>query len=256
MSSGSDWYRGFFDRRYLQFYPVLLAEPLATEDAAFVARALELPRGARLLDLGCGTGRHSVPLAELGLEVTGLDLSADLLSIARASAEGAGVSVRFVERDMRELDGLGPFDACVSLYTAFGFLGEEGDAAVLRAVAAALRPGGRFLLDLTNFLMTLRRLPHEVWRELEQGVTRERSTYEPETATVVTERTCFGKDGSRLDLPTSHVRAYLPHEVLALLRGAGLELLQTFGALAAVPFVWDRSPNQVYLCRKPGAAAP
>jgi SAM-dependent methyltransferase len=251
MSAGADWYRSFFDRRYLQFYPVLLAEPLASDDAAAVARALELPRGARLLDLGCGTGRHSVPFAELGFEVTGLDLSADLLSIARASAEGAGVSVRFVERDMRELDGLGPFDACVSLYTAFGWLGDEGDRAQLRAVAAALRPGGRFLLDLTNFAATLRRLPYEVWRELEQGVTRERSWYEPETGTLLTDRTRFGKDGSRLELPTSRVRAYLPHEVLALLREAGFEVLRTSGELAGAPFAWDRSPNQIYLCKKP-----
>jgi hypothetical protein len=116
-------------------------------------------------------------------------------------------------------------------------------------VAAALRPGGRLLLDLSNFLGYLRQLPRDVWRETEQSLTREQNHYEAQTGTLVTTRTCFWKQGGRLDLPTSRVRAYFPHEVLALLRAAGFEVLQTLGALAAVPFAWDSSQNQVYLCQ-------
>ena len=219
------WYRSFFDERYLDFYPVLRRATVAPEDAAFVARVLGLEPGARVLDLGCGTGRHSVALAQLGLRVTGLDLSEHLLARARATEEAAGIAVEWLRRDLRDLDGLGPFDAVVSLFTAFGFFGDVEDERVLQAVARVLNPGGRFLLDLTNHLGYLCRFPPEVWHESEVAVLRERNQLEVETGTLVTERTAFLKGGGVMEMPASRVRAYLPHEILAMLRRAGLEVL-------------------------------
>jgi SAM-dependent methyltransferase len=245
------WYEEFFDERYLRFYPVLRRHPVAPEEAALVLRMLGLEPGQRLLDLGCGTGRHSVALAQLGLEVVGLDLSEALLARARASAAEAGVEVTWLRRDMRDLDDLDPFDACVSLYTAFGFFGDEEDQEVLRQVAAALRPGGRLLLDLTNHLGYLRRFPAEVWRETDEAVTRERNRYDALGGVLITARTAFLKQGGAVELPESRVRAYLPHEVQAMLRRAGFALERLLGALAEdAPFSWADSPNQVYLCRR------
>jgi SAM-dependent methyltransferase len=246
------WYEEFFDERYLRFYPGLIHQPVATEEGAVIARLLELEDGAKVLDLGCGTGRHSVALARRGMRVTGLDLSPHLLAQARTTAGEHGAEVSWIERDMRDIDDLGPFDACVSLYTAFGFLGDGEDQEVLRQVAAALRPAGRFLLDLTNFLGYLRRFPPEVWRETGEAVTRERNTYDAASGVLITQRTAFFADGGRLELPESHVRAYLPHEVSAMLRRAGLVVEKILGALAEdAPFSWAESPNQVYLCRRP-----
>jgi 2-polyprenyl-3-methyl-5-hydroxy-6-metoxy-1,4-benzoquinol methylase len=245
------WYETFFDRRYLDFYPSLRSAPLATADAAQVCALLELEPGASLLDLGCGTGRHSVALAQLGLRVTGLDLSSELLAQARATEAASGLTLRWLQRDMRELDGLGPFDAVVSLYTAFGFLGDEEDRRVLAAVARVLRPGGCFLLDVTNFLGYLTRFPPEVWHESETAVLRERNRYEPEQGLLLTERTAYLKSGGRLELPTSRVRAYLPHELRARLHDAGFEILRMLGCLGEEPFDWSSSRSQVYLCRRP-----
>ncbi|MFZ5786758.1 MAG: SAM-dependent methyltransferase [Acidobacteriota bacterium] len=243
------WYESFFDRRYLDFYPSLRSAPIASDDATFVARVLELEPGASLLDLGCGTGRHSVALAQLGLRVTGLDLSEDLLAQARATEAASGIAVSWIQRDMRELDGLGPFDAVVSLHTAFGFLGEEEDRRVLAGVARILRKRGRFLLDVTNFLGYLTRFPAEVWHESQDAVHRERNRYEPERGVLVTERTAYLKQGGTLELPASHVRAYLPHELRTMLGAAGFEIEAIYGALSPLPFHWQSSPNQVFLCQ-------
>ena len=246
------WYEAFFDERYLRFYPVLKQQPVASEEAATVMRLLQLEPGQRVLDLGCGTGRHSVALAGLKLEVVGLDLSEPLLEQARTTALAAGVEVRWIRRDMRELDDLGPFDACVSLYTAFGFFGDEEDLEVLRQITAVLRPGGRLLLDLTNHLGYLRRFPVEVWRETGEAVTRERNHFDAPSGFLVTHRTAFLKQGGTLELPPSRVRAYLPHEVQGMLQRAGLAVERVLGELGEVPFSWADSPSQVYLCRRPG----
>ena len=245
------WHEELFDERYLACYPILRQQPVATEEAAVVARLLGLQPGERVLDLGCGTGRHSIALALAGLRVTGLDLSPVLLQQARDTAAARGAEVTWLQRDMRDLADLGPFDACVSLFTAFGFLGDTEDEEVLRQAAAALRPGGRLLLDLTNFLGYLCRFPREVWQENDEAVLRERNTYEVKSGMLVTERHLFGKRGGVVALPPSHVRAYLPHEVLAMLGRAGLEVERMLGALGDVPFDWQRSSNQVYLCRRP-----
>ena len=245
------WYETFFDERYLDFYPGLRARPVAERDAAFVCAALSLEPGDRVLDLGCGTGRHAVALAERGLTVTGLDLSPALLAHARETAAERGVEVTWLERDMRDLDDLGPFDAVVSLFTAFGLIGEAGDQEVLHQVRAALRPGGQLLLDLTNFARFLRRFSPQVWHESDQAVLQERHHYEAETGTLVTERVGHFKRGGTFELPTSRVRAYFPHEVRALLRRAGLRVERVYGALSDVRFDWASSPNQVYRCRRP-----
>lgn len=245
-----NWYESFFDGRYLAFYPVLRQQPVARDEAALAAAALDLSPGSAVLDLGCGTGRHSVALALMGHDVTGLDLSQDLLHQARATAEAEGTEVNWLQRDMRDLDDLGPFDACVSLYTAFGFFGDEEDQEVLYQVTAALAPGGKLLLDLTNHLGYLRNMPREVWREGDDAVWREVNEYNPHQGTLITHRTCFSTEGGREDLPSSRVRAYLPHEVLAMLCRAGLQVLQVHGSLDGRPFSWEDSPNQVYLCRK------
>lgn len=244
------WYEQLFDERYLTFYPMLRQQPVAHDEARVVAELLELEPGASVLDLGCGTGRHSVALAELGYQVTGLDLSATLLGQARQAGQEADVEVSWLERDMRELADLGPFDACVSLFTAFGFFGDTEDQEVLFQLTAALRPGGRLLLDLTNFLGYLCDFPREVWREDHRAVLREVNEYDADAGAIVTHRSCFWHEGGRLDLPPSWVRAYLPHEVQAMLRRAGLQVERVLGALDGEPFVWDRSPNQVYLCRR------
>ena len=90
-----------------------------------VVGQLGLAPGARLLDLCCGQGRHAVPLARLGLRVTGLDLSRPLLARAAAAADG-GPPVGLVAADMRRLPFAdGSFDAVLNLFNSFGYLEDE-----------------------------------------------------------------------------------------------------------------------------------
>jgi SAM-dependent methyltransferase len=249
----AEWFAELFDERYLSFYEGLLPARPAAEEAAAIDEALGLAPGSRVLDLGCGTGRHSVALAQRGHLVVGLDLSPTLLTIARGLADEQGVRVTFLERDMRDLAGLGPFDACICLYTAFGYLEGDGDARVLAGVRAALQPAGQLLLDLTNYAPLLRPHASTAWREQERSVTREAHVYDPHRGVLVTERTMFRKDGGVVRLPRSRLRAYLPYEVQALLTAAGFAVDRVLGDLGDVPFDWDHSPRQVYVARRADA---
>jgi SAM-dependent methyltransferase len=127
----------------------------ATDTEVAVLRALlDLPAGSRLLDVGCGTGRHAVPLARAGLDVTGIDLSPAMLELAEARAREAGVELTLLEADARRLPGeLGPFDAAICLCEGAFCLVAAGaeplahDRAILAAIHRVLRPGGRLVLS-------------------------------------------------------------------------------------------------------------
>jgi SAM-dependent methyltransferase len=245
-----EWFAELFDERYLAFYEELLDPEVALEDVGFVDRALALPASSTVLDLGCGFGRHAVGLARRGHRVTGLDLSEPMLARARALAASAGVTVDWLGRDMRELGGLGPFDACICLYTAFGFFDDAGNRRVLEGVHAALRPGGLFMLDVSNPLALLRGWPLRSWRESPSGVRLESSRFEPLTGRVISRRTHFRADGGRVDLPETSVRMYPPHELANLLRETGFAIEQIYGSLRDDPFEWNRSPRQVWIGRR------
>ena len=106
----ADWYEELFDERYVGFYEGLDAAPFAEADVAFLERALDLSPGMSVLDLGCGQGRHAIPLAERGYKVTGLDLSPTMLRRARHFADEQGAAADRGERlaQRREVAALVP----------------------------------------------------------------------------------------------------------------------------------------------------
>jgi SAM-dependent methyltransferase len=116
----------------------------------FVARLAPLSAYRTLLDVCCGEGRHAIPLAERGYDVTGLDRNGDALSAARERADDLGVAARFAEGDMRDLAAsvAGPFDVCVCLWQSFGYFDAATNEDILRQMGDLLRPGGRLILDI------------------------------------------------------------------------------------------------------------
>lgn len=116
---------------------------------AAILELLGAPQGARVLDLPCGWGRHTILLAEAGLESWGADLSWPLLDRARADLLAAGAPLRLAGADLRHLPFRDrSFDAVVNVSTSLGlFLDDEEDLRALREVRRVLRPGGRFLLE-------------------------------------------------------------------------------------------------------------
>lgn len=140
------------------------------QEVGFLAEALALVPGQRVLDVGCGPGRHAHALAERGLEVVGLDISQEFLRAA-----GAGCWVR---GDARQLPfPSGSFDAAISLCQGgFGLLGGVGDAVVLQEMARVVRPGGRVGCSAFSAYFALRHLEERDTFDADAGVNHELAT--------------------------------------------------------------------------------
>jgi SAM-dependent methyltransferase len=218
------WFESFFDTdEWLQL--ATTRDPAKTEEE--VAFLLEhLPGSGHVLDLACGTGRISIPLAQRGYDVAGLDLSSRVLEVARVEAP----ELDFRQGDMRELPWAdGAFDAVVNRWTAFGYFETQAeDERVLAEVVRVLRPGGILVLDTANQLALVRGFQHQSWHELPDGTLMlENRTYEIATGRSQAHWT-FVKGDSRRELAFEH-RLYTPGEYRELLQRAGFTDLRIFG---------------------------
>lgn len=157
-----DWYATAFDGASAE-----MAWTERTESE--VNRALNMlrPRGGEhILDLACGSGRHSIELARRGFSVVGADISAQLIEIAnREAAAEPDLDVGFVEGDLRELEFEAEFDLVLNLNDgAIGYLeSDEENLRTFEVIARALRPGGRNLAQLPNVLYAKENLPQRSW---------------------------------------------------------------------------------------------
>ena len=226
------WYESYFGEDYLDIHRDDLNHELAQAQVEGIASLLELKPGARILDLACGHGRHSIPLAKLGFDVTGYDLSEIFLDRARADAEKQQASVRWIRGDMRELPFEDAFDAVINMFTAFGYFeNPEDDLRTLQGVRRALTPGGRLLLETVHRDALPARFQNRTWDRTSAGtlVLRERRL-DLATEVMHEDVLLIRPDGSRTEYRMA-MRMRSLHGYLALLREAGLEPEAWYGDL-------------------------
>lgn len=136
------WYKDTFDENYIFLFEPLRTEEFTQHEINCMIKQLDLKPGTRILDLGCGYGRHTIALTKCGYDVVGLDYSETLLAKAKAESEGMGIE--WVQADMREIPFENEFDVVIN--NAFGYLeSDDEEQKMIDQVYKCLKPGGKFL---------------------------------------------------------------------------------------------------------------
>jgi SAM-dependent methyltransferase len=228
------WYETIFDERYPELFGPLERDP--EEEVAKILGLLSLPPGAAVMDLGCGRGRHAIPLSLRGYRVTGVDLSEKMLGLARERAQREGASVEWMREDMRKFVRRGAFDACLSLFTSFGYFNEEENEKVIGNVSESLKKGGALLLDLRN---AQKGLAGEEDMETEvsvpSGRLRLRVRFDRDSRRARAEHELTRRDGICIS-SAFDVRIYSEEELRGMLGRAGMRVAAVHGSLDGAPF--------------------
>jgi SAM-dependent methyltransferase len=218
----AQWWASYFDTHYLLEYEPLFTPEKDRRDVARLLDVLELPVGARILDVPCGQGRHAHLLAESGFDVDGLDYSATLL--AKANERGTGPTLRYTRGDMRKLPSrwTARFDAVLNLFTSFGFfLDPADDRRTIAEFARVLRPGGMLVWHGGSRDGVMARFLSRDWWRTGNGtlITHERR-FDPLSGVLSVATAWTGPDGT--GARDHRIRLYTATRLAELCAEAGL----------------------------------
>ena len=216
----------------------LPSEVETEEEVEFIRDVLQLQRGAIVLDLCCGNGRHGQLLENGGLKVIGVDTSRFLLREARKNMLSTGHGIHIVEGDMRHIPLKPVCDAVINLFTSFGFFEEDENRKVLSEVAAVLKPGGKFLLDYWNpYAVIQLDRTRNWWWVSESTLALAEVAYHPESGQLSDYRTVIELPTGAMRKTVNQLRFYFPTELKAMLEAVGLEVCATYGDFDYSPFL-------------------
>lgn len=238
------WYEGFFFGVAQDFWRAVVPETMTRAEVRLAEETLRLPRGGSVLDVPCGFGRHALPLARQGYRVTGVDISPDTLDELRRASAAEKLAVRCLPGNILTLRLPRNFDGALCLGNSFGYFGRPDDARFIRRVAAALKTGGRFLLNTAAVAESL--LPNYPEDEVltVDGITlRLRDSYDARESVLITEY-AFERGGRRERRVSRH-SVYTVAEVVSFCEAAGLRVLDLFGSASRA--VYHLGSPQLYL---------
>ena len=218
--------------------------------------------GGPVLELACGTGRLTIPIAQSGVQMVGLDIAPSMLAHARTKAAAAGVKIEFVEGDCREFDLGRRFALIFMAFNSMQHLHDyESLAALFPNVRKHLAEGGRFVFDVFNPKIAIlaraageRRLEREYQDPDGKGTMTFENSMVYDDAAQVSHIQCYfvrrGSSGEELDVRVEqlHLRNFFPQELDLLVRSLGFEIVEKFGNFERKPFA-SGEPKQVVVCK-------
>lgn len=205
----------FIKKNYLEY----IFTKGTLQEVDFLVEELSITKGIRILDIGCGAGRHSLELARRGFESVGIDISSGLIEVATNIADKENLKATFYVQDARGLEFSNEFDAAICLCEgAFGLAGDEqGHRDILKGIYDALKPGGMFILTAMSALTGIRNAKAE--------------SFDPYTLTAIFDEAITSPDGETKTVRL-YTTAFTYRELKWLLQGAGFEVVAAYGCVA------------------------
>jgi SAM-dependent methyltransferase len=229
-------------------HPLLTPERTAGE-IDFILSVLPLESGERILDIGCGFGRHSNELARRGFDVLGIDPSPAMIAAAQENSASAGLTLEFRQQRGEDLQAVDQFKVALCLFTTLGQVSGQGDnLALLENAYRALEPGGWFMLEIPQRAWAVSNLkPSERIGEGDRYALVARS-FDYERDLVSEEFTIVSPDGQQSYL--LQYRLFSRAEINHYLEQAGYVEITFYDGYADTP-LGDNSPTMVVRARKP-----
>ncbi len=240
-----NWYEESFSKDYTLIYPHRnIAE--AISQVNFLLKKIPLPKNAKILDLCCGCGRHSIELKKLGYDIVSADLSLDLLNIARSTAYDNNIDLKIVRCDMRKIPFLNQFDLVIQFFTSFGYFeSDEENQKVLDSIAKALKSDGKFLIDYMNPDYVIDNLVSKDERDTSDGIHIIQERWIDEKKHRINKKITLIKNRKEKFYIES-VRLYSHEEMQNMLSKAGLQLSETYGDFEGSVFD-KKSPRMILI---------
>jgi len=258
----TNWWEDIFDQKYLDTY-IDINTPTSTDrEIRFLEKNFNLVGAVNILDLACGYGRHSIPLAKLGYKVTGIDYSDYFLNLAKDSAKKEKVIINFKKENMIDFDTTEQFDAIINMFTSFGYFDNMSDnKKVLSNVYQSLKKGGIFILDFNNIFKTVTRvgndgkitkngiIENEYMEDLSNGLNvKTENIIDLVTQTWEIKRT-WQDSSNKNQTYAAKFRLFTPYEIKMLLIDTGFIVLDYFGDFDNSFFDF-KSPRFIILVKK------
>jgi len=235
-----NWWKDYFDKEYYRIYrPWITRKKTARIEVDFIEKTLALKRGEAILDVCCGDGRHLVELSKRGYKVIGIDYSEFILGMALKKAKRVKANITLVRADMRNIPFNRHFDAAYSFFTSFGYFSDKDNLKTLKEINGALRPGGRFLLDVFNPLNMIKNIQKRTWFQPDPDTfVMEEVIIDPVKMTSRNKRYVVDKQSVSVEKEFI-VRMYVHTEMVEMLKKAGFEYINTYGSRYGEPYTTE-----------------
>ena len=241
-----DWYEKWFGKEYVLVYQHR-NESEAKQQVSFLLDHINISQDAKILDLCCGNGRHAIELKKLGYDVLGVDLSSDLLDIARSKASENDLDLKLYRCDMREIPYEDEFDLIVQFFTSFGYFETDAEnQKVLSAISKALKKEGQFMIDYMNPDYVASNLVEKDEKQVSDDIKLIQERWIENSR--VNKKITMIRNGETSYYNES-VRMYALQEIKAMLDQVGLRLVHTYGDFDGSEYNKD-SPRMILIGNK------
>jgi SAM-dependent methyltransferase len=240
----SEWYEEFFNGVPMDFWRQAVPQDWTADEVRFLEKWAGVVKGGTLLDVLCGFGRHALELARKGYRVTGVDISREAIDEIAGVAIAENLDIRLVLGDVLKVPPFEPCDAAFCLGNSFGYFDYASMAIFVAKIAAALRAGGRFIVNTAMAAESiLPDYPERDWTPAGDITLLVENTYLARESIIET-RYVFVRDG-RTETRKSRHLVMTVAGIVRLLEAAGLRTVEMFGSTEGDPFRLGSS--QLYL---------
>ncbi|GAB1371985.1 hypothetical protein MASR1M45_20470 [Candidatus Kapaibacterium sp.] len=226
------WYEALFED-YAEKYENEIFTHGTLGECDFIEQELAYDKSMKILDVGCGTGRHSIEMTRRGYNIQGIDLSESMLRRAKQKAEANSLNIRFTRCDARNLSFNQEFDVAIMLCEG-GFPLMETDEMnfeILSSVSNSLKKKSKFIFTTLNGLFPLF---HSINKFHESGKVEGNATYDSKNFDLMTFRdfntTKFIDDNGKEKILECNERYYVPSEISWLMKSLGFSKIDIYGA--------------------------